>query len=252
MEIWSLIFYITAFASFIIPTIFCYKKFSKAEKGSCINGMSAFITLNFLPSFGGSGGVMIDSFSTLMIIVWIFAILIGIGVALLNWRIIDKQSPKTKHDDFAFNHSTGVTGSYSFLYFALYGTLILFIEDDEDFSFFELAYRKHAWIYYIIELIYFTGFFFSTSSVFFILKYDFNKLILIPIIIVQSFLYVINVVIILDFSTSFIIILVTASLIEIGFGLYIWKNYYSDVEPIIPLKSENENQKTGLINNTSS
>lgn len=248
MEIWSLIFYITAFASFIIPTIFCYIKFSKGGKGSCIGGTSAFITINFAPSFGSSGGAVIDSFLTLMIVIWIIGIAIGIAIPIMNWKIIERQEPKTKHDDFAFNHSTGVSGSYAFLYFVLYGTLILFIEDDENFSFFELAYRKHAWIYYIIELIYFTGFFFSSSSVFFILKYDLNKFILIIIMIVQGFLYTINIVIIIDFRDLYIIILVTASLIEIGFGLYIWKKYYSNVDD--PLISENENKKTELMSNS--
>ena len=64
MEIWSIIFYITSLASIIIPTIFCYKKFYKAEVGSCSRGASIFFYINFLPSFGGSGGVIIDSFNT--------------------------------------------------------------------------------------------------------------------------------------------------------------------------------------------
>ena len=85
MEIWSIIFYITSLASIIIPTIFCYKKFYKAEVGSCSRAASIFFYINFLPSFGGSGGVVIDSFNTLLIIIWIVGITIGIGLAILNW-----------------------------------------------------------------------------------------------------------------------------------------------------------------------
>ena len=234
MEIWSIIFYITALAICIIPTIFCYKKFSKGGEGSCSNGVSSFILINFAPSFGGSGGVMVDSFTTLMIIIWMMGIIVGIGVAIMNWITLKKKKePKKCHDDLAFNHSTGITAVYAFLYFVMYGTLILLIEDDNDFSFFELAYRKHAYIYFLVELVYFTGFFFSTSSVFFILKYDLEKIFLILIIAVQSLLYCINIVIILDFKIYFILILVIASLIEIGYGFYLWKKYYSDEDPIV-------------------
>ena len=245
MEIWSIIFYITSLASIIIPTIFCYKKFYKAEVGSCSRAASIFFSLNFLPSFGGSGGVVIDSFNTLLIIIWIVGITIGIGLAILNWGFLKFKKPESCHDDIAFNHSSGITSSYAFLYFAMYGTLILFIKDDEDFDFFELAYRKHAWIYYFVELIYFTGFFLSTSSVFFILKHDLNKYILISLIAMQSLLYAINLVIILDFKTSYILILVFVSLIEIGIGFFYWKNYYSDKEPII---IREEFKTTGLTN----
>ena len=163
----------------------------------------------------------------------------------MNWRFLKIKKPESCHDDVAFNHSSGITSSYAFLYFAIYGTLILFIKDDEDFDFFELAYRKHAWIYYFVELIYFTGFFLSTSSVFFILKHDLNKYILISLIAMQSLLYAINLVIILDFKTSYILILVFVSLIEIGIGFFYWKNYYSDKEPII---IREEFKTTGLTN----
>jgi hypothetical protein len=234
MEIWALIFYITALAICIIPTIFCYKKFSKGGEGSCSNAFSSFIAINFAPSLGGSGGVIVDSFTTLVIVAWIIGIIIGIGVALINWITLKKREPKKCHDDLAFNHSTGITVAYAFLYFVMYGTLILLIEDDEDFSFFELAYRKHAYIYYIVELVYFTGFFFSASSVYFVLKYDLKKYILILIMTVQSLLYGINIVIILDFRIAVIAILVIGSLTEIGYGFYLWKTYYSDEEPIVP------------------
>ncbi len=249
MEIWSLIFYITALAICIIPTILCYKKFSKGGEGSCSNAASSFMLINFSASIGGSGGVIVDSFTTLIIIIWIFAIFIGIGVALINWLTLKKKKPKECHDDLAFNHSTGITAIYAFLYFVMYGTLILLFEDDENFTFFEIAYRKHAYIYYIVELLYFAGFFFSTSTVFFILKYDLKKYILILMMIVQSLLYAINIAIILDFRIAFISILVLGSFAEIGYGLYLWKTYYSDEDPTIPDKTFKLDNSSELTQN---
>lgn len=250
MEIWALIYYITALALIIIPTIFCCTKFSKAKGGTCISGACFFLMMNFLPSpfgIGGANAKLINSFLEIMILLWILGIGIGIGIAFLNWKILKQKNPKITHNDTAFSHSVGMTSLYSFLYFVMYGTLIYFFEDDEDFRYFEIAYRKHAWKYYIIELIYFTGFFFSTSVVFFILKYDLNKVILIFLMIAQSSLYAINNIIIFDFRNLFILILVITSIFEIGYGYYIWKKYYSDENSLLP-EIEN-NMKTELINN---
>ena len=237
MEFWSVIFFLTSFASLIVPIVLCYKIFKKGPKGSYINGCYIFSMINFAPAYGGGVTIMIDSYSTLMIVVWIFACLLGFGIAIANYFFI-KKNAKISHDDYAFNHSSGLTGGYALLYFFMYGFLILKIEDDDDFLF-VLAYRKHAWIYYFVELIYFSGLFLSTSTEFFILKYDLNKLILIPIVIAQSALYALNIAIIIEFKTIYIIIIVIISLIDIGSGLYIWKKFYSDEDTPI----ENENSK---------
>lgn len=244
MEFWSVIFFITSLASFIVPLVLCYKMFSKGPKGSYSNGAFIFTMINFSPAYGGSITVMVDSFLELMILVWIIGSIIAIGIILVNIFYL-KKNGKNSHDDYAFNHSSGLIGCYAMFYFAMYGFLILFIEDDEDFSFMELAYRKHAWIYYFIELIYFSGLFLSSCTEFFILKYNLNKIILIIIIIAQILLYVLNIVIILDFKVMYIITILIISLIEIGFGVFIWKKYYSDVDPPLP---ENDN-KSELITN---
>jgi len=249
MEIWSIIFYITALAICIIPTIFCYKKFSKGGEGSCSNAVSNFFLINFAPTFGGSGGIMVDSFKTIVIIIWVIGIILGICLALVNWITLKKKDLKKCHDDLAFNHSTGITTAYACLYFILYGTFILLIKDDENFSLFELAYRKHAYIYYLVELVYFTGFFFSVTSVFFVLKNDLKKLFLILIMIVQSLLYSINIVIIIDFRIALIAILIIGSLGQIGYGFYLWKAYYSDEDPIVPDETIKLNDGSELAQN---
>lgn len=245
MEFWSVIFFITSLAFFIVPIVLCYKMFSKGPKGSYVNGCYIFTMINFSPAYGGSIGPLIDSYSTLMLLIWIIGSIVAIAIILLNYFLMKKKA-KISHDDYAFNHSSGLIGCYSMFYFAMYGFLILFIEDDEDFSFFELAYRKHAWIYYFIELIYFSGLFLSSCTEFFIIKYDLNKIILIFIIIAQTVAYVMNIAIIIEFKAMYLITILIISLIEIGYGVFIWKNYYSDVDPPLP---ENEN-KTFLIGNT--
>ena len=185
-----------------------------------------------------------------MIFFWVIGILLGIGMAIINWITLKKRrEPKKCHDDFAFNHSTGITAAYAFLYFVLYGTLILLIEDDKHFSFFELAYRKHAYIYYLVELVYFTGFFFSASSVFFILKYDLNKCFLILVMAIQSLLYALNIVIIIDLRIANIAILVLGSLIQVSYGFYLWKTYYSDEDPIVPDENFKLNDVSELAQN---
>ena len=230
MEAWSIIYYITSLAILIVPIILCYKIFSKGGKGSYCNGSYIFSIINFSPAYAGGVTIMIDSFSTLMLIVWIIGSVLGLGIALVNYTQLHKNA-KTSHDDYAFNHASGLIGCYAFLYFVMYGTLILLIEDDEDFDFFELAYRKHAWIYYFVELIYFSGLFLSTCAEYFILKHDLNKIILAFLIIVQSLLYTLNIVIILDFKVIFIVILAIVSLAEISYGLFLFIKYYSDNDP---------------------
>lgn len=237
MEAWPITYYTTALTILIIPIILCYNKFDKGEAGSYKNGAYIF-AFTFIPGIGGSGiGPVINSFSTLLIIIYIFAFIIGIGIMIINFIILRKNA-KESHDDYAFNHASGLIGVYGLFYFFTYGTLILLFKDDEDFSFFELAYRKRAWIYYFVELIYFAGLFLSSCTEFFILKYNLNKNILIAIVIFQSLLYAFNLVIILDFKILYIIFIIVVSLIQIGYGIYIWKNKYSDKEVIIPIREE--------------
>ena len=100
-----------------------------------------------------------------MIVMWIIGAATAIGIGLLNYRFL-KLNSKITHYHYAFNHSTGLISFYAFLYFALLVTLILLVEDrefDEDdeimFGTFELKYRQRAWAYFLIELVYFSGFF---------------------------------------------------------------------------------------------
>ena len=67
--------------------------------------------------------------------------------------------------------------------------------------------------------------------------------------IVHSLLYAINISIILDFRIAFISILVLGSFAEIGYGLYLWKTYYSDEDPTIPDKTFKLDNSSELTQN---
>ena len=67
--------------------------------------------------------------------------------------------------------------------------------------------------------------------------------------IVQSLLYSINIVIIIDFRIALIAILMIGSLGQIGYGFYLWKTYYSDEDPIVPDETIKLNDGSELAQN---
>jgi hypothetical protein len=252
----AIIFFITSLALLIVPIIFCYKKFNKGGKGSYIRGFRNFIILYLFVCFFNVGAEMIiNSYSTLKTILWILYICLGIAIALLNIIVI-KKNAKISHDDYSFNNSSGITGCYSFLYFSIYGAIILYAGVNRNFrpiidnfgSEYVGDYIKNAWIYYCTYLVYFSGFFFCTSTQYFIFKYDLNKIILIFLTIIQIVLLPLNSMIINELNSKHIIIILSFSLFEIVLGCYFWKKYYSDLD--LP-KPEDQTDKKAELNNIS-
>ena len=256
MKFWAIIFYITSLALLIVPIIFCYKKFNKGGKGSYFRGFRNFIIV-FLCGcvFTVGAEMIIDSYSTLLNTIWILDICLGIIIVLLNIIVI-KKNAKISHDDYSFNNSSGITGCYSFLYFVMYGSIILFVEVHYDYcpiinnfgSIYFGDYIEDAWKYYCTYLVYFTGFFFCSSTQYFIFKYNLNKIILIFLSIIQSVLYVLNSILILELNSLYIIIILSFSLFEIVLGYYFWKKYYSDLD--LPKPEDQTDNKTELINSS--
>jgi len=66
---------------------------------------------------------------------------------------------------------------------------------------------------------------------------------------ILSLLYAINIVIIIDFRIANIANLVIGSLIQIGYGFYLWKTYYSDEDPIVPDENFKLNDVSELAQN---
>ena len=238
MEIWAIIFYITSILVIVIPLILCYKVFSKSPKGSCSTGMTVFCLIYTAPGYGcGTAGAVITDLNTFMIILWIFGALTGIGVGSLNYKYL-RQNSKITHDHYAFNHSTGLISFYAFLYFALLGTIIMLVEDqdfdEEDseiFGFFELKYRQRAWAYFLTEVVHFSGLFLSTIGEYYVLKHDLTKMLLIYFMIAQMVTYTFNLCYLVDFKVAYVVIILLFDIINIVLGIFLWIKYYSDAEP---------------------
>lgn len=230
MEVWSIFFYITSVLIIVILVTLCYKKFPKGETGSCSNGTLVFSLILSAPGAGGGATITLESFSDLMILIWILGAISGIGVGILNFVYI-KRKAKKSYNDYAFNHSTGLISAYSFLYFVVLGTLILLVEDSDpkEDSFLDIPfkYREHAWAYYLIELVYFSGLFLSTMGEYFAIKNDLPALIYIYFMLEQMMAYSFNLAILLDFKTAYILVIIIFSLVNILSGIYIWSKYNS-------------------------
>ena len=241
MEAWGIICYIMAILVIAIPLFLCYKVFNKCEKGSCSNGCAIFCAIYASPCFGGSIGVVFQTLTVFMIIIWIFSVLSGIGIGLLNYRFL-KLKAKITHDDYSFNHAAGIISLYAFLYFVLIGSLIMFIEDEEEDSldFFELKYRQRAWIYFLVECVQFSGLFLSTMGEYYVLKHDLSKYILIYFMVGQMLPFPFNLSYLLEFKTGYIVIIIIFGIANSALGTYLWMKYKSDTGPIIVENKTNE------------
>ena len=247
MEIWAIIFYIFAFLILAVPLTLSFIFFKKCPKGSCAKGSLVFTNIYLAPGYiNGSTVALITDLSTFMIVLWIIGGLSGIGIAILNF-VLTKRNAKITHDDYAFNHTSGLIGCYGLLYFFAICILIHLIEDEDDksdkessiFGYFEFKYRQRAWIYFLVEIVHFSGFFLSTMGIYYILKHDLPKCFLVILMVTQSVSYAFNISYLFDFQMAYIIIIVVLGIINIIIGCYLWIKYKSDAEPF--------NDQTGCL-----
>ena len=159
----------------------------------------------------------------------------------MNYRFI-KLKAKVTHDHYAFNHATGLISVYAFLYFIAIDSLVMFIEDEEEalLDFLELKYRQRAWIYFLVEIVQFSGLFLSTMGEYYVLKHDLSKYILIYFMVGQMLPFPFNLSYLLEFKTGYIVIIIIFGIANSALGTYLWMKYKSDTGPIIVENKTNE------------
>ena len=156
-----------------------------------------------------------------------------------------KNWAKESHDDFAFNHASGIIGGYAFFYFIIFGALSLVVPDGEKFLGHEFYYESNAFSILAIESFYMIGVLFSVTNTFFLIKYEPSNSLILGILNIaqQTYLYTINILFILDFNSFYIANLVIFSAFNIATGLYMWKTYYKDEVP----ENDSNNSNINLL-----
>ena len=82
MSIWAIIHFLFSIGFIVVPLILCYKKFSKAVKGSYINAFNVFVIIYTCPSYTGGAVVSISSFADIQLLLGIIGGIIGLGELL--------------------------------------------------------------------------------------------------------------------------------------------------------------------------
>ena len=214
MSIWAIIHFLFSIGFIVVPLILCYKKFSKAVKGSYINAFNVFVIIYTCPSYTGGAAVSISSFAELQLLLGIIGGIIGLGVFILDYGLLKcKNWAKESHDDFAFNHASGIIGGYAFFYFIIFGALSLVVPDGEKILDHKFYYESNAFSILAIESFYMIGVLFSVTNTFFLIKYEPSNSHILGILNIaqQTYLYTINILFILDFNSFYIANLVIFS-----------------------------------------
>lgn len=190
----------------------------------------------------------------LITMAWFFfvpVVILGLVTSIFNYFFI--KDKVTKEYIPSFIYSLGITAGYAFLYYIFYGILIVMLEgiyDNEKIHIKRIGFIKkenlpsivtlyeYPFACYLIDLILYLGHFFNNFALTIILKYELSKYYIIILIIFQTVLYPLHMTYIFNYVLILIIVVILLSIIEIIFGIMIYRKYEKDK---IDEKDINEN-----------
>lgn len=237
MSFYVAFYIITSFAFPIIPTIIIFIKARNLLKVFLLflaNG--TYYALPFI-FWLYLGRIEFDKISLIILGSTEILLILSTGLiaGLLYFRVIKKD---LKNGDYKsippFIVSLGINAGYAFYYYFFLGLTIgslkTLLNDEhgnieEDDIPFKITLYKYPLLCYFIDFILYLGNFFNILAEIIIYKNDLNICYIILLIIFQSVLYPLHMVYVSYYSIALILVVIISSIIEILFGIFIYRKY---------------------------
>jgi len=259
MDAWAVFYFLFSILFFVVPYILVSKVFK--EKNSVLGSYFSLGTYYFVPLIGLGYGLSSannelfdDSFvNTLAWVMFVMSFILGL-CSIFLFSFLFKFHLKKFPDILPFTFAFGGTGGYGFYCYFFIGFLMTlldhdYLEDDEDIII-SITFHKHAFAYFVTEFILLTGNFFSLLSLAIIQIKNLSKAFLCLLTLLETTIYTLHIVYLFNFKAGFVVFIIIIAIIEVCFGLFIFKNYYNENDSVTEIKENNIVNSKELVTKT--